>query len=168
MARGLAAIPNRWIASAFTAAFVITQLYSDWKQRADQFEDYRSAVGFVQVHAAKADAVVISPSYFALPYRAAQAELASGVPGITVPRPGWRFWLAADAEGAGAIPPSAVSGRRRLWLIRPPGPKDRRTDVEVAAAEGAIRSRLVLRRTVYFKGLKIMEFASGARAIGQR
>jgi mannosyltransferase len=169
MARGLAAIPNRWIASALTAAFVMTQLYSDWKQRADQFEDYRSAVRFVQGHAATADAVVVSPSYFALPYRAAQTELASRVPGITVPPADWRFWLRAEANKATAIPPSALSGQGRLWLIRPPpAPKDRRTEVEVKAAEDAIRSRLVLRRTVYFKGLKIMEFTSGPRRIGRR
>jgi hypothetical protein len=159
MARGLGAIPNPWLASAFTAAFVVTQLYSDWKQRADQLEDYRSAVRFVQGHAATADAVVVSPSYFALPYRAAQVELAPRGPVITVPPADWRFWLREETERSSAIPPSAVSGGRRLWLIRPPARKDRKADVEVNAAEDAIRSRLVLRRTLYFQGLKIMEFA---------
>ncbi|MDB5042369.1 MAG: hypothetical protein JWN27_3095 [Candidatus Eremiobacteraeota bacterium] len=38
MARGIAAIPNPLIASALTAAFVATQLHSDWKQRADQLQ----------------------------------------------------------------------------------------------------------------------------------
>jgi mannosyltransferase len=158
MARGLAAIPNPWIASALTAAFVATQLYSDWKQRADQIQDYRSAVRFVQMHGTKTDAVVVSPSDFALSYRAAQKELASNVPAITAPRADWRFWLRGEADEATAIPASALSGQRRLWFIRPPNRKDR-PETEVGGAEAAIRTRLVLRRTVYVKGLKIMEFS---------
>jgi mannosyltransferase len=159
VARGLAAIPNGWIASALTAAFVITQLYSSWKQRADQVQDYRSAVRFVQEHGTKNDAVVLSPSDFALPYRAAHKELASDGPGLTVPRPDWRFWVPTDARQATAIPASALSGQRRLWFIRPPNRKNR-PEGEAGAAEDAIRNRLVLRRTVYVKGLTIMEFTS--------
>jgi mannosyltransferase len=159
IARGLAAIPNRWIASLLTAAFVVTQLYSDWKQRGDQVQDYRSAVRYVQEHGTKNDAVVVSPSDFGLSYRAAHKELASDGPGLTVPRLDWRFWVRRAADGGTTIPASALSGQRRLWLIRPPNRKDR-PEVEAGAAEDAIRNRLVLRRTVYVKGLTIMEFTS--------
>jgi mannosyltransferase len=160
VARGLAAIPNRWIAGALTAAFVITQLYSCWKQRADQLQDYRSAVRFVQGHAAKTDAVVLLPISFALPYRAAQVELTSNVPGITVPPPDWRFWVNEDADRAAAIPLSALSAQhQRLWLIVPSAKKDGRTK-EIEATERAIRNRLVLRRTANFKALRVMEFSS--------
>jgi mannosyltransferase len=165
--RGLAAIPNGWIVTALTAVFVIAELITDWKQRADEFEDYRSVVRFVQVHATKSDAVVVAPNYFALPYRAAQEELSSNVPRITDPPSDWRFWLLTNPDDdIRAIPASALSGRRRLWLIRP-GPhmvQGGRTGIEVNAAEDAIRyNRLVLRRTVYFKGwdlqqLQVMEF----------
>jgi hypothetical protein len=100
------------------------------------------------------------PISFALPYRAAQVELTSNVPGITVPPPDWRFWVNEDADRAAAIPLSALSAQhQRLWLIVPSAKKDGRTK-EIEATERAIRNRLVLRRTANFKALKVMELTS--------
>lgn len=160
IARGVAAIPNGWIAAACGTVLVVAQLYGDWKHRGDQLQDYRSAVRFLQANASATDAVVIAPIYCAIPYRTAQRELQSYAPSVTVPSADWRFWL-GEANEAAAIPAAALSGRR-LWLIS--RDSDKATDAPIQAVRSAIRKRLILRRTVYMQGLRIMEYASDQRS----